>query len=1294
MRASFFCHKPLPLALLVTLASFCAAAHANDNAADTAGTEAATASPWRVLPQEIWDPPYPETFKADFPVLDIPNTDGEFRAIDPRLLEGRRNLYMRSDALAFLDEPAGIETPHTPWGRPLADGAVSILYITQPGRRNREIIELQQRLDSDIRTLFVPRRQLWERFPNTAEVVEKRQTAVIREGADVIVMNHSRDLFEVLEDAYWELIKEQVAAGTGLVLLYDDDPLPELASELEVLEIGSSARRDTVADSTVEDHPASRGIDMSQVHSPGRFARARARDGAEPLITRNDGDEWIMAKGEFGEGRIVGIAHLLGLRHVGMPEEHDRHYRYWEQVFSLHARAALWAAGRPLETQIDLAVDDEASPPIVSLTIDGPSDLLESAQAEVTVRDDEHQTEVRRTLEITAAEELSLALDELGRSGLKLVEVRLLDSGGSVLDWAAASFTVPSAAEASLTATPTTIDAGERVTFELEDWEAAGDAWRVRVHDAYGRLVAEQTTQEDTIAYQAEAPRGRMFRVTADVLEEHGSEAERATLRRRGHFTVPTYATDDYHNYFWPTPVPPYVQDTLYRLYQHVGVEGVYLPPWAGTEHAWYAAAGRGGIEIWGGNLGSVARQRPDEDGQLAYPPRSPQWYERYLEQRNVPEAKARVSKFGVGHISLQDEGHLREEASFDDWTLGQFREVLQERYGDLEALNAHWDSDFETWDEVRPSRTDDMDGAENFAPWLEFRAFMDSQMATALGEIAETFRELTGVADLPVGVEGIWGFSPHHVPYGLYDYAKMSEAGLNAISPYVHEIPQIPGGTHYDFDLIKGLGQDHMSVGWINAYNAPWMHTLIPWWGLFHGGHGTSYYSAASYISTMGAINPRAELVEAITRPLREGVGKLVIDSDRVVDPVGIYFDMSNFHLAWIIDQTRDERVWFQRLVADGKASIERMLQDLGVTPGWLTEAKIEAGALEQYRVVILTGALRLSDSTLDALRDYVDDGGVVIADGLTGMYDETGRPADLDRLVPLFGVTRTDREVRFQPPQYSLGLTRAQEADTFPALETEWLKAAVVETGLEADGSVPLGAHVQMAASPAFFAHEVGEGRTLYLNGMNTTYVNDADERDLNFWTGLLASCDIRPDVGVYSEGDVLDYYDVKQFRAGEALLAGVIRSPRFGAINPLEVDVRFPDSGVIYDVINSEIAGRGDAASIRIKPGQPALLASLPEQVTAVELSAPSTASVGEVVELDAEVLPRQDVDTVIRLVVRRPDGETEHALTGNFDAPAGQRSMKLPLSLDAQTGEWILEATDVISGLTDETVLEVR
>ena len=81
-----------------------------------------------------------------------------------------------------------------------------------------------------------------------------------------------------------------------------------------------------------------------------------------------------------------------------------------------------------------------------------------------------------------------------------------------------------------------------------------------------------------------------------------------------------------------------------------------------------------------------------------------------------------------------------RRSAAFWDFdlspvSLAGFRTWLRTGYGSLAALNAEWGTAYANWDAIQPEttrqtmrRTDD-----NFAPWNDFKAWMDTSFADAL---------------------------------------------------------------------------------------------------------------------------------------------------------------------------------------------------------------------------------------------------------------------------------------------------------------------------------------------------------------------------------------------------------------------------------------------------------------------------------------------------------------------------------------------------------------------------------
>ena len=81
------------------------------------------------------------------------------------------------------------------------------------------------------------------------------------------------------------------------------------------------------------------------------------------------------------------------------------------------------------------------------------------------------------------------------------------------------------------------------------------------------------------------------------------------------------------------------------------------------------------------------------------------------------------------------DEQRVREDRS--EKAIRAFREWAESRYSSLQALNREWDTRFKDWGEVKPSfdleeviERDERSATLNFAPWADYREFLEYQFA------------------------------------------------------------------------------------------------------------------------------------------------------------------------------------------------------------------------------------------------------------------------------------------------------------------------------------------------------------------------------------------------------------------------------------------------------------------------------------------------------------------------------------------------------------------------------------
>jgi hypothetical protein len=84
------------------------------------------------------------------------------------------------------------------------------------------------------------------------------------------------------------------------------------------------------------------------------------------------------------------------------------------------------------------------------------------------------------------------------------------------------------------------------------------------------------------------------------------------------------------------------------------------------------------------------------------------------------------------------------------------------------------------------------------------------------------------------------------------------------------------------------------------------------------------------------------------------------------------------------------------------------KTLEDLGYQAKFVHEDHLRSGALERegFKVLLLNRALALSDAEAAAIQAFAAKGGVVLADHLTGLFDEHGKARERGALDDLFGV------------------------------------------------------------------------------------------------------------------------------------------------------------------------------------------------------------------------------------------------------------------------------------------------
>ena len=135
-------------------------------------------------------------------------------------------------------------------------------------------------------------------------------------------------------------------------------------------------------------------------------------------------------------------------------------------------------------------------------------------------------------------------------------------------------------------------------------------------------------------------------------------------------------------------------------------------------------------------------------------------------------------------------------------------------------------------------------------------------------------------------------------------------------------------------------------------------------------------------------------DLGEAFKALRFEGVGRLLMEAERLDDGVAVHYSMPSVHAAGILGQHEQRG----RAEARRQPELHREPRRLGEPPrrprasrsGFLASPQVEAGALAGERVLVLPYSTALSDREVAEIRRFVEAGGLLLVDAASGLFDE----------------------------------------------------------------------------------------------------------------------------------------------------------------------------------------------------------------------------------------------------------------------------------------------------------------
>ncbi|MDR3537578.1 MAG: beta-galactosidase, partial [Acetobacteraceae bacterium] len=331
---------------------------------------------------------------------------------------------------------------------------------------------------------------------------------------------------------------------------------------------------------------------------------------------------------------------------------------------------------------------------------------------------------------------------------------------------------------------------------------------------------------------------------------------------------------------------------------------GYYVENIATDFYAQYHRYTPGKIASWRfADAQAAYRAHPDDPALLQ---RQPGLSDAVAQGRIDARLEATVRRHAADHplfYDLGDETGIADLSAYWDFdtspaSLAGMRDWLQHEYPSLEALNAEWGTHYIRWDGVQPEltgaamrRTDD-----NFAPWSDFKAWMDEAFARALRRGARAVH----AAD-PAALAGIEGAQ---MPgWGGWDYTRLAHT-VDVMEIY---------DSGENLAILRALNPHVIPLATAFGDTPEALHGL--WQAVLNGARGLVLWDEDDTIVHANATpGLRAAAYRPLFAALHGTFGQAMRGAVPVTDPVAILYSPVSFRVQWMLDHRPLGDAWMHR--------------------------------------------------------------------------------------------------------------------------------------------------------------------------------------------------------------------------------------------------------------------------------------------------------------------------------------------------------------------------------------------
>jgi len=1161
-----------------------------------------------------------------------------------------------------------VETPHVKWAKPWCNGTTKVLFVNRSDNSVGYWREIWERCDIKFDCCSLAFDEA-KKFPYTQNTLKNLLRKLNENDYDVIffsALNWNDGFPGYIQDSIFSFVKK----GKGAVILGD--------------------------------------LRNNQVYgSLGKYLKENGKEIDSSWMTKNfpygTPKVWLY---ELGNGRIAiiegnpasgyeAVAPSLG---DWQAEGRWMWIPGWEYGFGLFSKSIIWAGKKESgisvkeikadEGKIEAIIENNIGKTIEQTYLlkvfNGFYELEESKQGNLKLIPGENKIEIKIERPLT--------------DKIHLADLILMDNQGRNTSWASCKFmiardlNISAKMQKETSAYRTNEDIKGSITIDNKK-EKSRLKLLVEVEDTYKRVVFRQEKEIEVNPGKNEImidiDKSKIIDIYHDMAVSIVDGSGKTISKDRHIFFVypermPVY--DDFYLACWGNlePNPLKIIISAEKL-KEAGIDYVYSYGEGKTERyvAYKTHHLLMGPPFSCSLKGGYSGNRKADTKNLTYdPPLVPSEDElnKFID-RMSKLAKGYAEWGGADYIHLDDERDMQGDFDWSERTIAKFREWLKNQYGKIENLNQQWGTNYSDWSEVMPVRLDDVKDKNNLSQYIDWRLFTGWAICEYYYKVpAEAVKQ--GNPNGVVGQHGVYQPSLT-IPHDFWQFSKYT--------PVTGRYNGMIEEWFSSFGVISG------QYGGYGIEQATPGVRYFPWRSLLHGGHWAFYYILwNSGTHHQGILSPDQtvhggynDLAKDEFSDIKNGIGKLFIKTQFTSDGICFPYSQSSILVSQALGLSRTGNMYSQKT----------LIQNLGYQHRFLSYEQIANGELikSNYKVLILPNTLCLSRNEITEIKNFVRNGGTVIADYQAGTRDQHGRVYVNSEMDELFGIDRKNVELTKKKMKLKI-------------LKDSWfgekeLEMNIPETGIR----VTTGKNMAVFedGTPAIILNNYGKGKAIYLNLDVSDYSSMkaggvageviAEEKAKADYVSTVQDIfeKILVNTNLKKRVEILD--NEKPVNSGERFYYTDGTNLYFAYIPEVtsekKVKITIDKKAHIYDVRAKKYIGNTDNFIDTLKPGNVKVYSILQYKVNGIEGNLKNQYKQGENIPVTLNV--KTDAKSPGRHILRvelLKDGKNIQAYNKNLVAEKGSASFTIPLAFNEEKGNYTLVVRDINSGV--ETSFKFR